>query len=141
MCPVCGNALPENDDECRICAKRLLVARRRAARGDSSTEASGAVPRWRASSGFFLSAPLTLMYLWGFGGLSDAANNLWLGLMALLFIATLPGSAILLVAGFVAAFSGKVGELVAMGCMFLSVVNAHAMGMIYFGRPKKQDNK
>ena len=73
--------------------------------------------------------------------MSDAANNLWLGLMALLFIATLPGSAILLVAGFVAAFSGKVGELVAMGCMFLSVVNAHAMGMIYFGRPKKQDNK
>ena len=73
------------------------------------------------------------MYLWGFGGLSDANNTLWIGIMAILFFLTLPGSLILLVVGVLAAFSGKTGAFVAGVCVVLSVANAHLMGMVYFG--------
>ena len=76
------------------------------------------------ATGFSLSIPLGFMYLWGFGGLSDADNSIWLILMTVLFIATLPGSLILLIVGFGAAFSGKIGEDIAAGCIYLSVVNA-----------------
>jgi hypothetical protein len=83
--------------------------------------------------GFFLSIPLAFMYFWGFGSLSDADNELWLIIMGVFFIATLPGSLIVFVIGFGAALSGKTGELIAAGCIFLSVANAHLMGMLYFG--------
>jgi hypothetical protein len=53
--------------------------------------------------------------------------------MGVLFIATLPGSLVLFIIGFAAALSGKTGELIAAGCIFLSVANAHMMGMLYFG--------
>lgn len=86
--------------------------------------------------GLALSLPLILMYYWGFsgGGSSDANNNLWLGIMAiitLITLITLPGSVMLLILGFVAAFSGKSGELFVLLCLLLSVVNAQFMGMVY----------
>jgi len=77
------------------------------------------------------------MFLWGFGGLSDSSNTLWLGIMAVLFFLTLPGSLILLLIGVVAAFSGKTGELIAGACVVLSVANAHLVGMIYYGGLKQ----
>jgi Na+-driven multidrug efflux pump len=73
------------------------------------------------------------MFFWGFGSLSDADNALWIMLITAFFIVTLPGSLILFLIGFSAAFLGKPGEVIAAGCIFLSVANAHMMGMFYFG--------
>ena len=83
--------------------------------------------------GFLLSAPLSLAYYIGFTkNLSSAENSLWLGVMLLFLVLTLPGSIILLLVGFVAAFQGKVGEQIAAICMYLSIANAHAMGSLYY---------
>jgi amino acid transporter len=90
----------------------------------------------RFFGGFFLSIPFAFTYFVGFdgfGNLSEAANNLWLAFMGVLFLVTLPGSLILFLTGFVAAFSGKTGESIVASCIFLSVANAHMMGMFYYG--------
>lgn len=86
---------------------------------------------FRFVGGFFLSIPLIFMYLWGFGNLSSESNGVWLILMSVFFVVTLPGSLLLLFIGFVSAFGGPVGEFIAGACIFLSVINAHIMGTFY----------
>ena len=79
--------------------------------------------------GFILSAPLAITLLLGFTGPAD--NNSLLAFAFVIGALTLPGSLILLAIGFIAAFSGKSGETVALICLLLSVVNAHLMAMFY----------
>lgn len=130
----------EFKEECIACRFITTGKCPKCHRDVSANAGSIVTTRSRFQSGFFLSIPLAFMYFWAFGGsLSDADNNLWLGIMAVFFIATLPGSVILFIIGFAAAFGGKIGELIAFGCIFLSVANAHYMGMAYFGRFFKKD--
>jgi len=83
--------------------------------------------------GFLLSFPLLTTLMVGFSGssMSNGTNNFLLLVMFAIGVLSLPGSLILLGVGFVAAFSGKAGEVVAMLCMALSVANAHLMAMVY----------
>jgi hypothetical protein len=83
--------------------------------------------------GFALSVPLAITLLFGFSAqsTSNEANNAFLLVVFAIGVLTLPGSLVLLVAGFMAAFSGELGEVIAVLCMGLSVVNAHLMGMVY----------
>ena len=79
--------------------------------------------------GFILSAPLALTMFLGFTGPAD--NNALLAFAFIIGALTLPGSLILFAVGFIAAFSGKSGETIALICLFLSVANAHLMAMFY----------
>jgi len=79
--------------------------------------------------GFILSAPLALTMLAAFTGPAD--NGFILICWFIIGILTLPGSLILLAVGFIAAFSGKTGEIVAVICLLLSVANAHLMAAYY----------
>lgn len=81
--------------------------------------------------GFFLSIPLMILFYLGFGNSSTVNNGILLALMGLMLVATLPGSLLLLFIGFVAAFGGPIGEFITGVCIFLSVINAHVMGMFY----------
>ena len=90
------------------------------------------------AGGFALSVPMALMFLWA-PNVSNSDNTLWLGIMAVLFFLTLPGSLILLVVGGIAVFGGKTGELIAGVCALLSVANAHLVGMIYYGGFQKRN--
>jgi len=88
------------------------------------------IPIWHfLPHGFTLSAPLALNMWWGFTGPAD--NNLFLTFSLIIGALTLPGSLILLTVGFIAAFSGKAGEIVVLICLLLSVANAHLMAMFY----------
>ena len=130
-CPTCGYELVD-DDECRICEKRRLVARRRAAHLSPTPVKKRSL--WQFfSHGFLLSLPLAFTFWFGFTAhsMSNATNNNLLLILFVIGVLTLPGSLLLLILGFVAAFQGKVGELIAMLCIFLSVANAHLMGMVY----------
>lgn len=139
-CPTCGHELTE-DGECRVCEKRRLVARRRTVNPSPATAKN--VTLWQFFSyGFLLSLPLAFTYWFGFTShsMSNQTNNVLLLVMFVIGVLTLPGSLILFVIGFVAAFQGKAGELFAMLCIFLSVANAHLMGMVYakmFSRKSK----
>ncbi|MFC3530957.1 hypothetical protein ACFOLG_02050 [Vogesella facilis] len=83
--------------------------------------------------GFVLSAPLLATLAFGFSGhsMSNEANNICLLIMLVIGLLSLPGSLVLLVVGFVAAFSGKQGEILALVSMALAVANAHFMAMVY----------
>jgi hypothetical protein len=81
--------------------------------------------------GFWLSLPLAATLAFGLFSDADWANNLVLLLLLIFWILTLPGSLILVIVGFAAAFSGKAGELIAWLCIALSVVNAHIVAMRY----------
>jgi len=83
--------------------------------------------------GFLLSVPLLATLGFGFSGqtISNGSNNLFLLIMFVFGLLSLPGSLVLLVVGFLAAFSGKQGEIYALVCMALSVANAHFMAMVY----------
>lgn len=63
--------------------------------------------------------------------MSEKISGILLLVMLVIGVITLPGSLILLFIGFVAAFQGEVGELIATLCIFMSVANAHLMGMVY----------
>ena len=139
-CPACGHALP-SDNECRICEKRRLVARRRAAHLSPAPTLNTSFWQFFAY-GFILSLPLAFTLLFGFTShsMSNEANNILILVLFAIGVLTLPGSLLLFLIGFVAAFQGKSGELVAASCLFLSVANAHLMGMIYaklFSRKSK----
>ena len=58
-CPTCGYELPE-DDDCRICAKRLLVARRRATHSDGLSPPTSDA---RNKDGGLLNVAISLAFL------------------------------------------------------------------------------
>ena len=83
--------------------------------------------------GFILSLPLSYVLYIGFYGrnMSNFENSMGLLFMTIVGILSLPGSLVLFLAGFAAAFMGKTGEIVAGICILLSIPNAHLMGMLY----------
>jgi len=80
------------------------------------------------SAGFLLSVPTAIFVTSAFSG---SPGNGSLIILLIIGLLTLPGSFVLLTVGFISAFSGKTGELIAITCLALSIPNAHIMGMIY----------
>ena len=92
------------------------------------------IPSWRFFPfGFVLSIPLVATAWWAFSlrSISNDQNNLFLGVMFVIGVLSLPGSAVLFMLGFSAAFAGPIGGAISLMCMALSVANAHLMAMIY----------
>lgn len=84
--------------------------------------------------GLVLSLPLTAILLYVFFSgrtFSNDAGNALLLIVFVIGVLSFPGSLALFLVGYVAAFAGKTGGLVAMVCLVFSVPNAHVMGMIW----------
>ncbi len=93
--------------------------------------------------GLILSIPLTLTFISGFSSSenSNGENNSFLLTTLVIGFLSLPGSLILFLIGFTAAFSGKTGGMITVACIALSIPNAHIMGMLYAHMYKKIKQK
>jgi hypothetical protein len=83
-------------------------------------------------AGCLLSVPMALMWWYFFEANIQSGDTLWLTLMTILFVLTLPGSLALFLVGAWGVFGGPGPWLLGLSIVG-SVVNAHLMGMLYFG--------